>query len=43
MVLFYNHWMKNGDKRKAFEFAQMEIRKKYKYPYYWGAFTLLGE
>lgn len=43
MVAFYNHWIKNGDKRKAFEAAQIEIRKRYKYPYYWGAFVLLGD
>jgi CHAT domain-containing protein len=43
MVLFYNNWLKFGDKRKAFEEAQKEIRKKYKYPFYWGAFVLLGE
>lgn len=43
MVLFYSHWLKLGDKRKAFALAQKEIREKYSFPFYWGAFVLLGE
>jgi CHAT domain-containing protein/tetratricopeptide (TPR) repeat protein len=43
MVLFYNNWIKLSDKRKAFEQAQIEIRRKYNFPFYWGAFVLLGE
>jgi hypothetical protein len=42
MVLFYSHWLKLGDKRKAFTLAQKEIRERYKFPFYWGAFVLLG-
>lgn len=43
MVHFYKYWIKYADKRKAFEEAQVEIRTKYQYPFYWGAFVLLGE
>ncbi len=43
---FKNHknkyWMNSGDKRKAFRDAQMQIKIKYKEPYYWGAFIIIG-
>jgi tetratricopeptide (TPR) repeat protein/CHAT domain-containing protein len=42
MVLFYRYWMINGNMRQAFDRAQKEIRDKYKFPFYWGAFVLLG-
>ncbi len=42
MTGFYNHWMKTGDKREAFNLAQKDLREQYPEPYYWGAFTLLG-
>ncbi len=41
MITFYDAWLKTGDKQLAFKEAQLEIKKKYKYPYYWGAFVLL--
>jgi CHAT domain-containing protein len=43
MVRFYTHWTTAGDMRTAFELAQKEIREKYKYPFYWGAFVLLSD
>ena len=43
MSSFYKHWLKSGDKHDAFHKAQLEIKEKYKYPFYWGAFVLVGE
>lgn len=45
MSEFYKEWALNPAKEnisKAFKKAQAEVRKKYPHPYYWGAFTLLG-
>ena len=45
MSEFYKEWALNPAKEninKAFKKAQGEVRKKYPHPYYWGAFTLLG-
>lgn len=44
MSLFYeNLLIKKQDKRVAFFNAQMEMKKRYIHPYYWGAFVLVGE
>ncbi len=43
MSSFYKHWLKSGDKHDAFHKAQLEIKEKYKFPFYWGAFVLVGE
>jgi CHAT domain-containing protein len=45
MSEFYKEWGINPTQRNistAFKKAQKEVRKKYPHPYYWGAFTLLG-
>jgi CHAT domain-containing protein len=45
MSRFYKEWSIDPSKEniaKAFKKAQLEVRKKYPHPYYWGAFTLLG-
>ncbi len=45
MSEFYKDWALNPAKEnisKSFKKAQAEVRKKYPHPYYWGAFTLLG-
>ncbi len=45
MSEFYKEWGTDPAKEnisKAFKKAQLEVRKKYPHPYYWGAFTLLG-
>ncbi|MCD6017031.1 MAG: hypothetical protein K0S53_152 [Bacteroidetes bacterium] len=45
MSEFYKEWGINPRQQtitKAFKKAQREVRKKYPHPYYWGAFTLLG-
>ena len=44
MTYFYDYWIdKNMTKKEAFKRAQQDIREKYKHPYYWGAFIMLGE
>ena len=43
MTNFYNNFMKGGNKAKAFKQAQLQLMTKYKEPYYWGAFVMLGE
>jgi CHAT domain-containing protein/tetratricopeptide (TPR) repeat protein len=42
MVEFYRHWMEGQPKLEAFKKAQLHIKDKYKSPYYWGAFVLVG-
>ncbi|MBW8051607.1 MAG: CHAT domain-containing protein [Cytophagales bacterium] len=42
MKIFYTKWLNTGDKRQAFIEAKKEIRKKYKDPYYWGGFVMIG-
>ncbi len=45
MSEFYKEWAINPAKEnisKSFKKAQAEVRKKYPHPYFWGAFTLLG-
>jgi CHAT domain-containing protein/lipopolysaccharide biosynthesis regulator YciM len=43
MSSFYKNWVTGMTKRNAFSKAQQEIRAKYKEPYYWGAFVMVGE
>ncbi len=44
MTSFYTNWTKTGNKLTAFKQAQAQLRAnpKYKDPYYWGAFIMLG-
>lgn len=42
MTNFYTNWTKNGNKQKAFKQAQLQLMTKYKEPYYWGAFVMMG-
>ncbi|MBC7695180.1 MAG: CHAT domain-containing protein [Burkholderiales bacterium] len=45
MSEFYKEWSLDPSQQsitKAFKKAQREVQKKYPHPYYWGAFTLLG-
>jgi CHAT domain-containing protein len=39
---FYENW-NFDDNQTVFRKAQMELRKKYPEPYYWGAFIMLGK
>jgi len=43
MTSFYDNWLKSGNKREAFEKAQQICKVKYKSPYHWGAFVMVGE
>lgn len=42
MTNFYTNWTKSGNKLKAFKQAQQQLMLKYKEPYYWGAFVMMG-
>jgi CHAT domain-containing protein/Tfp pilus assembly protein PilF len=43
MQSFYDEWMKTNNKTQAFRNAQNKILQKYKHPYFWGAFVMIGE
>jgi CHAT domain-containing protein len=43
MTKFYANWVTGMTKREAFSKAQQDLRMKYKDPYYWGAFVMVGE
>ncbi len=43
MTNFYTNWVKTGNKQKAFKQAQLQLMTKYKEPYYWGAFVMMGQ
>ncbi len=42
MTSFYTNWIKLGNKQRAFKQAQLQLMAKYKDPYYWGAFVMMG-
>lgn len=42
MTAFYSNWAKTGNKQKAFKQAQLQLMTKYKDPFYWGAFVMMG-
>lgn len=42
MTSFYSNWLKLRNKQKAFKQAQLQLMAKYKEPYYWGAFVMMG-
>ena len=43
MSAFYQLWFSGKNKREAFRLAQQKIKQKYKEPYFWGAFVMVGE
>jgi CHAT domain-containing protein len=43
MTTFYKEWLISGDKKAAFKAAQLALKEKYTYPFYWGAFILIGD
>jgi CHAT domain-containing protein len=43
MTAFYKSYLKTGEKRKSFIKAQKQVKKKYKHPYFWGGFVMIGE
>jgi CHAT domain-containing protein len=40
---FYVGWLSGQTKREAFLHAQLATREKFKSPFYWGAFVMVGE
>jgi CHAT domain-containing protein/Tfp pilus assembly protein PilF len=43
MINFYKEWLGGKSKQQAFKSAQNIIREKFRYPYFWGAFIMVGE
>ncbi len=41
MSSFYSNWMSGMTKPQALKAAQVELKRKYPQPYYWGAFVML--
>src|SRR6185369_4944868 len=42
MTSFYENWMSGTEKAEAFRQAQLQLKSKFKHPYYWGAFVMMG-
>jgi len=42
MTNFYEEWLNSGNKTQAFIAAQKKLKEKWKAPYYWGAFVMVG-
>ncbi|MGA2297623.1 MAG: CHAT domain-containing tetratricopeptide repeat protein [FCB group bacterium] len=43
MTALYKNWMNGQNINSAFREAQLQIKEKYKDPYYWGAFIMVGK
>ncbi|HET8861364.1 CHAT domain-containing protein [Marivirga sp.] len=43
MTEFYKNWTDGDDKFTSFRKAQMKIKEEFPQPYYWAAFTIIGE
>jgi len=43
MTAFYQNYLQEGNKIKAFRDAQLTIKKAYPEPFYWGAFVLINK
>ncbi len=39
---FYQYWFAGKTKTDAFREAQIKLKEKYQYPYFWGAFVMIG-
>ena len=42
MTSFYSSWIRLGNKQKAFREAQLQLMARFKDPYYWGSFVMMG-
>ena len=43
MVKFYLKLLEGNDNVNSLRLAQLELKKKYPFPYYWGSFILVGK
>lgn len=43
MSKFYSYWVAGITKLDSINKAQLDIKTKYKSPYYWVAFVMVGE
>ncbi|MFT6868010.1 MAG: CHAT domain-containing protein [Cyclobacteriaceae bacterium] len=43
MTIFYEEWLSGKTKQDAFNTAQKRLKDKWKSPYYWGAFVMVGQ
>jgi CHAT domain-containing protein len=43
MTTFYEKWLSGKSKRQAFKEAQLDLKKQFKHPFFWGAFVMVGE
>jgi CHAT domain-containing protein len=43
MTVFYEEWLRHGDKAQALRQAMLATRDRYPNPINWAAFTLIGE
>ncbi|TAF60794.1 MAG: CHAT domain-containing protein [Cytophagales bacterium] len=43
MTSFYSRYAQHGQARRAFQEAQLDIKKQHPEPYFWGAFVMSGE
>ncbi len=43
MIIFYQQYLLTKDRSAAFTFAQKAIKEKYIFPYFWGAFVMMGK
>lgn len=42
MESFYRNWIRTGNRTDAFQKANLEIKKNYPAPFYWGAFVMIN-
>jgi CHAT domain-containing protein len=43
MSLFYKEMLGGKTQHEAFRMAQQQLKLKFKQPFYWGAFIMVGE
>ncbi|MFN0049146.1 MAG: CHAT domain-containing protein [Cytophagales bacterium] len=43
MIAFYTNLVQSKNKRQSLRDAQLQMLKKYKFPYYWAPFVMVGE
>ncbi len=43
MIAFYTNLVQTKNKRQSLRTAQLQMLAKYKYPYFWAPFVMIGE